>query len=86
MIILLKRKTRLVMSESVSELESQALQLAPEARAQLADRLLASLYADEAHEDAWAFEAQRRLAELESGAVVTIPVEAAIARARNAIR
>ena len=74
------------MPTSIAEIEVQALQLSPEDRAQLADTLLASLSSDAELEEAWSAEAERRLAELESGSVVGIPVEVAIARAREAIR
>lgn len=73
------------MPASVSDIETQALQLTPEERAHLADRLLASLSPDPDIEEAWSVEAERRLAELESGAVVGVPIEDAIRRARNAI-
>ena len=52
----------------------------------LADRLLASVSADNEVDDAWSQEAERRLAELENGTVAAVPLEAAIARARVAIR
>ena len=74
------------MTSSIAELESQALQLAPEDRVSLADRLLASVSADNEVDDAWSQEAERRLAELEDGTVAAVPLEAAIARARGAIR
>jgi putative addiction module component (TIGR02574 family) len=74
------------MPPNVAELESQALQLQPEDRALLADRLLASLSSDAAIEEAWAAEALRRLAELESGSVAAVSLEAAVARARSVIR
>ena len=74
------------MPTTIAELESQALRLTPEERAQLADRLLASLSTDTSVEEEWATEAQRRLAELEAGTAVAIPIDAAIARARDAIR
>lgn len=74
------------MPASVAELESQALALTPEERVLLADRLLASLSPDPTVEEAWAAESQRRLAELESGAVIATPVDSAIERARNALR
>lgn len=73
------------MTATVLDLEAKALQLTPEDRLSLADRLLASLSPDAAVEEAWAAEAQRRLTELESGAVIAVPVSAAIARARNAL-
>lgn len=74
------------MSVTATELEAQALQLAPEERAHLADRLLASLSSDEQIDQAWGVEAQRRLVEFESGAVLGVPIEDAIARARQALR
>jgi putative addiction module component (TIGR02574 family) len=75
-----------MMSTSIADIELQALQLSPEDRAHLADRLLASLRDDGEIEDAWSVEAERRLAELEGGSVSGIPVEVAIAQARDAIR
>lgn len=74
------------MTTSVKELESQALRLTPEERALLADHLLASLAPDSAVEEAWAAESQRRLAELEADAALAVPIDAAIDRARRAIR
>lgn len=74
------------MPTTLAELESQALRLPAEERVQLADRLLASLAADPSVEEAWAAEAQRRLAELEAGIVIAVSVGAAIERARSAIR
>ena len=75
-----------MMATSIAELEANALQLAPEDRAQLADRLLASLSSDTDLDDAWSVEADRRLSELESGSVIGVPIADAIARARNAIK
>ena len=74
------------MSISRAELEAQALLLAPEERVHLADRLLSSLSSTEEIEEAWSVEAERRLAELESGSVVGVRIEDAIARARSAIK
>ena len=74
------------MTSSIAELESQALQLSPQDRVSLADRLLASVSADGEVDEAWSQEAERRLAELENGTVAAVPLEAAIARARGAIR
>ena len=70
----------------MAKLESQALQLTPEDRERQTDRLLASISADNEVDDAWSQEAVRRLAELEDGTVDAVPLEAAIARARGAIR
>ena len=70
----------------IAELEASALQLAPEDRAQLADRLLASLSADPDLDEAWSVEAERRLSELENGSAVGVPIADGIARARNAMK
>jgi putative addiction module component (TIGR02574 family) len=75
-----------MMPTSIAELEASALLLAPEDRAQLADRLLASLSSDTDLDDAWSVEADRRLSELECGSVIGVPIADAIARARNAIK
>jgi putative addiction module component (TIGR02574 family) len=74
------------MAPSFTELEAQALQLSPQDRAQLADRLLSSLASDPAVEDAWAVEVDRRINEFEADEVRDIPVEESLARARAAIR
>ena len=74
------------MTASVREIEARALELLPEERAELAGRLIASLTAKSAVDDAWSTESLRRLAELEAGEVIAVPVEDAIARARAAIR
>ena len=73
------------MTSSISDLESQALQLSPQDRVSLADRLLASISANNDLDDAWSQEAERRLAELENGTATDLSLEAAIARARVAI-
>ena len=74
-----------MMPTSIAELEASALLLAPEDRAHLADRLLASLSSDTDLDDAWPAEAARRLTEPESGAVIGVPIAHAIACARDAI-
>ena len=74
------------MPATIAAIEAEALKLTPEERAHLADRLLASLSLDEEVEQAWHAEAERRLAELDRGAVTMVTVEAAVARARDAIR
>ncbi|WP_295429514.1 addiction module protein [uncultured Thiodictyon sp.] len=74
------------MSQTIRDMERQALQLSREDRAHLADRLLSSLALDPSVEDAWAIEVDRRITEFESGSVLDVPVEDALARARAAIR
>jgi putative addiction module component (TIGR02574 family) len=64
------------MGEKVSELLKQALSLPAEARAALASSLLESLdedTIDEAAELEWELEIARRVDELKSGTVPTIP-------------
>lgn len=74
------------MSNQLEIVEAQALKLSPEDRAQLADRLIASLFEDNDIEDAWAAEVERRIAEIESGRAKLMPAADSIARARAAIK
>ncbi len=73
------------MSDQLDIVEVQALKLPPEERAQLADRLVASLFKDQNIEDAWSAEVERRIEEIESGRAKLIPAADSIARARAAI-
>lgn len=74
------------MTVTIAELEAQALQLSPEDRAHLADKLLSSLATNPSVEGAWSRVIDRRIAEFESGSARDVPIEDAIARARAAIR
>jgi putative addiction module component (TIGR02574 family) len=74
------------METQLELLESEALKLTPGERAALAQRLLASLDEDAEIEDAWATEIERRIAEVESGAVQVIPIAEALARVRAAFK
>ncbi len=73
------------METQLEILESEALKLTPGERAALAQRLLASLDEDAEIEDAWAAEIERRIAEVEIGAVQVIPIAEALARVRAAL-
>ena len=68
------------MSSTVEMLEAEALQLPSGERARLVDRLIASLDADPAIEDAWAAEVERRNAQIESGAVTLRPGDETLAK------
>jgi putative addiction module component (TIGR02574 family) len=74
------------MSNQLEIVEAQALKLSPEERAQLADRLITSLFEDHEIEDAWAAEVERRVDEIASGRAKLIPAADSIARARAAIK
>ena len=74
------------MSAQLEIIEAQALSLTPEERAQLADRLITSLFDDQDIEEAWAIEVERRIKDIESGRVKLIPASEAIARACAAIK
>jgi len=74
------------MSSQLEAVEAQALKLAAEERAQLADRLIASLFEDHEVEEAWSAEVERRIAEIESGRSKPIPAAEAISRARAALK
>ena len=74
------------METQLEILETEALKLTPGERAALAQRLLASLDEDAEIEEAWAAEIERRIAEVESGAVQVIPIAEALARVRAALK
>ncbi len=57
------------------QLENEAQSLPREERARLAEALIASLDEEAEMERAWLAEAERRAAELDSGAVQSIPAE-----------
>lgn len=67
-------------------LEAEALKLTAGERAALAQRLLASLDEDAGVDDAWAAEIERRIADVESGAVKVIPMVEALAQVRAALK
>lgn len=71
------------MASSLHAVEAAALELSPEERAQLAQRLLSSLARDPEIEAAWDAEIRRRVADLESGAMHTIPAGEVFAEARR---
>jgi len=74
------------LSSRLEILEAQALELPPEERVKLADRLIASVFQDNDIEEAWASEVERRIAEIEAGRAQLVPAADAIARARAAIK
>lgn len=74
------------MDTELEKVEAEALKLRPGERAALAQRLLASLEEDNEIEEAWAQEVERRIAEVESGAVQLIPIEEALTRVRAALK
>lgn len=74
------------MQTQLEFLETEALRLTPSERAALAQRLLASLDDDAEIEEAWAAEIERRIAEVESGAVQVVPIAEALARVRAALK
>lgn len=69
---------------TIDELKAEVLRLAPEGRADLARELLASLDAlsDSEIERLWLDEAERRLAQLESGNATADPSDVVLARVR----
>jgi putative addiction module component (TIGR02574 family) len=70
------------MARSARELFEEALRLDPEERTTLMRLLIENLDAEseEGVEDAWRVEIERRMAELDSGSVQTIPWEELRAR------
>jgi putative addiction module component (TIGR02574 family) len=61
------------MEWTAEDVESAALRLSREERAHLAERLVVSLNEDATVEQAWTEEIRRRVDELRSGAIQTIP-------------
>ncbi len=74
------------METQIEILEAEALKLTPGERAALAQRLLESLDVDPEIEEAWAVEVERRIADVESGAVKVIPIAEALAQLRAALK
>ena len=74
------------MGNQLEFLEAEALKLTTGERAAFAQMLLASLDEDAEIEEAWAVETERRLAEIESGAVQAIPIADALAQVRAALK
>lgn len=70
------------MSTNLEVLEAEVLQLAPDERSHLLERLIASLDSAPEVEEAWEREADRREAELESGSISAISEQEAISRLR----
>lgn len=74
------------MSADLKTVEAQALELTAEERAQLADRLLASLFEDHEIEAAWVAEVERRIEDIEQGRATLIPLAESLKKARSAIK
>ncbi len=74
------------MTSPVEALEAEVLQLPAAERARLVERLIASLDADPAVEEAWVAEIERRHAEIESGAVTLLPGPETLARLKAEFR
>jgi putative addiction module component (TIGR02574 family) len=75
------------MSKKSEKLLEEALTLTPEERAEVAATLLESLdeQEDEAVEEAWVMEIEKRIREVESGHVKTVPWSEVRRRLRKAI-
>lgn len=74
------------MGSQLELLEAEALKLSPGERAAFAQLLLASLDEDAEIEEAWAMETERRIADIERGAVQAIPIADALAQVRAALK
>jgi hypothetical protein len=68
------------MAVTLERLQAEMLSLSPADRARLLDRLIASMEVDAEAEAAWEAVADTREAEVDSGAVSTIPLAEVIAR------
>lgn len=74
------------MSITLESIEAEVLNLPAADRSRLLDKLIASLDADQAIEEAWRVEARRRDEEIESGAVQVIAGDVVLAQLRAALR
>ena len=70
------------MATTFEEAKVLAMQLSPERRADLADLLWASALPQAEIDAAWAAEIERRLAQVDSGVVETIPYDTVVAELR----
>jgi len=75
------------MALTLKEIYAETRQLPREQAAELIDLLLTDVFSqpDPAVDEAWGREIDRRLAELESGAVQGIPAEEVMAKARKLV-
>ena len=72
------------MTTLVDEISQKALELPPEERVRLAEKLLATVHEVDAEVDAaWDQEIQRRLAEIDNGTAKLIPAEEVFAEVRR---
>jgi len=74
------------MSVDLKTLEAQALELTPEERALLVDRLLTSLFEDHDIEAEWVAEVERRIEDIEQGRSRLVSLEESLRKARAAIK
>lgn len=70
------------MRSTLEDVQAQAMQLTPAERAELADRLWASVVSQAELDAAWTAEIERRVAQLESGEAETVAHEEVAARLR----
>lgn len=70
------------MSTTLEALEAEVLKLPPSERSHLLERLIISLDEDAEVEEAWALEADRREAELDSGVVDAVAGDQMMERLR----
>lgn len=68
------------MSTTIEEIEAQALTLSPQERAELIERLIASVEPTPSLHPQWAAEIARRVAKLEAGSSRFMPVDEALDR------
>jgi putative addiction module component (TIGR02574 family) len=74
------------MGNQLELLEAEALQLTAGERAALAQLLLASLNEDAELEEVWAAETERRISDIECGAVKMIPIADALSQVRASLK
>lgn len=74
------------MGMNLEALEAEVLKLSPVERTHLLERLIVSLDADAEIEREWRVEAERREAEMVSGAVAAVPGDEVMSRLRARLK
>jgi putative addiction module component (TIGR02574 family) len=74
------------MPTPADQIETEAMKLSPEARADLADKLWLSVHSNEEVEAAWEAEIAKRIQQIDNGQVQTVPWETVMSELRAKLR
>jgi putative addiction module component (TIGR02574 family) len=74
------------MPTPADQIETEAMKLSPEARADLADKLWLSVHSNDEVEAAWDAEIAKRIQQIDNGQVQTVPWETVMSELRAKLR